>query len=36
MDEILEKFNTKADNLNDIMDRMADSTAAHRDLKPFK
>ncbi len=31
MDEILEKFNTKADNLNGIMDRMADSVEAIKD-----
>ena len=31
MDEILEKFNTKADNLNSIMDRMADSVESITD-----
>jgi methyl-accepting chemotaxis protein len=31
MDEILEKFNDKADNLNNIMDRMADSVEAITD-----
>ena len=31
MDEILEKFNSKADNLTNIMDRMADSVEAITD-----
>ena len=31
MDEILEKFNTKADNLNGIMDKMADSVESITD-----
>ena len=31
MDNILEKFNSKADNLNTIMDKMADSVEAITD-----